>query len=471
MDVLVLGGGAGGLNVTSVAAQLGLKTVLIEEKSQLGGDCLHTGCVPSKSLIHLAKTAWLLQQAHSSGMIQISPSVDFAKVQALVQQNIAHIQRHDSIERFESYGAKVVLGKGIFADKHTVVVNDSAYHAKKIFIATGSYPFIPPIVGLDKINYLTNESIFELTKLPRRLLVMGGGAIGIELAQAFRRLGSQVIIVESAQAILTAFDDEISATLHSQLTAEGIVIYTNATIQKVEQTVTALQAVIQCAQQDTLTVEFDHLLLATGRAPQVQQLCLEAALIKYSNQGVEVNRRLQTTQRHIYAIGDVVNRPYKFTHMAEYHAGIAIQNALFKIPKKLNDRAVPSVIFSDPECAMVGLTHKQASWQNIAYESLRFSFADVDRAIVQQETKGYVELRVQKNKLLGASIVGPSASELIAYLALAIEANIPVNIISRNIIAYPTLSQIHKRAVNTRYAPMLFDWKTKCLVKFLNLFS
>tara|TARA_R110002110_G_scaffold65206_4_gene180004 strand:- start:88018 stop:89436 length:1419 start_codon:yes stop_codon:yes gene_type:complete len=469
-DIVVIGGGAAGLSITSVAAQLGLKTVLIEKAGRLGGDCLHHGCVPSKTLIHNAETIWGLRQATKYGLPVTDAPLSYKPIKENIHQVIGHIQKHDDPRRFERYGAEVVFGAAQFMSPHTVTVNDQAYQGRKIFIAAGSSPFIPPISGLATVDYYTNETIFDLKFLPLSLVVIGGGAIGVELAQAFHRLGVQVTLIEPQPRLLMAFDPEVSEVLRLALIEEGITVYTQVEIKQIEQqsTQVALKLRLECGKLEVL--QFEKTLVATGRRANVASLQCEQANIKYSDKGIQVNDKLQTTNKNIYAVGDVVDSPYKFTHMAEYHAGIAIANGLFKARKKTNYHAVPGVVFSHPECAMVGLTEQQAQEKKIPYQILRSEFADNDRAIAQGTTKGFIKLVIHKKRIVGASLIGPQCSELVAELTLAVQAKLKISEISKTIHAYPTLSQIHRRAVNSYYAPKLFNWKTRLLVKILKLF-
>jgi len=469
-DVVVIGGGAGGLSIASVAAQLGLKTVLIEKSNALGGDCLHYGCVPSKTLIHNAKMVWGLRQAKKYGLPSLESPLSYKPIRENIHQVIASIQKHDDPKRFESYGAEVVFGGAQFISPHTVMVGGQAYHGRKIFIATGSSPFIPPIPGLSSVDYYTNESMFNIKHLPISLLVIGGGAIGVELAQALHRLGVQVTLVETQPRLLMSFDLEVSEVLKLALIEEGITVYTQVEIKHIQQQATQVELKLLLDSGKLEVLQFEKILVATGRQANVASLQCEQANIQYSDRGILVNERLQTSAKHIYAVGDIVDSPYKFTHMAEYHAGIAIANGLFKARKKTNYRAVPGVVFSDPECAMVGLTEVQAQAQNIPYQVLRSEFSANDKAVTQGETKGFVKLLIHKKRIIGASLIGPQCSELVAELTLAIQAKLKISQLSDTIHAYPTLSQIHRRAVNSYYAPKLFNWKTRLLVKILKLF-
>jgi pyruvate/2-oxoglutarate dehydrogenase complex dihydrolipoamide dehydrogenase (E3) component len=466
-DLVVIGGGAGGLVVASGAAQLGLKVTLIEKEARLGGDCLHHGCVPSKTLIHAAKVASLQRRGAEFGLAALDAKADLGKVNGYVQRVIAHIQHHDDPERFRGYGCKVLFGAPHFLDPHTIEIDGAMLRARRFVIATGSRPAVPPIEGLAEAGYLTNLDVFSLARLPERLVVLGAGPIGVELAQALARLGSRVMIVETAEAILPREDLEVTALLRARLEAEGIAIHTATRAQRVR-TVSAGK-IVECQRIDdgrTVTLDADAILVATGRRPNVEGLGLEAAGVAYTTSGIGVDRRLRTSAKHIYACGDVCG-PYPFTHMAEYQAGIVIANAVFRLPKQTDYRIVPWVTFTDPELARVGLTESEACARGIAPTVLRFPFKDVDRALTESETDGLVKLVVHKGRILGASILGPRAGELLPEIALAMKLKAKIGSISATIHAYPTLAQALRRAVNTYYAPRVFSPATRRLVKWM----
>lgn len=462
-DLVIVGGGAGGLVVASVAAQLGLTVSLIEKKDQLGGDCLHHGCVPSKTLIHAARVASLMRRGQDYGLPLMLPDVDLGKVNDHVQSVIDHIQQHDDPERFRGYGCEVIFGAARFRDAYSVQVNGQTIHGRRFVIATGSRPFIPPIEGLETSGYLTNLDLFSLRELPPRLVVLGGGPIGLEMAQAFSRLGSQVTVVERLPHLLPQEDPELADALQTLLEAEGIRVLTSSNAGQVYREGDRRVLVSDDGQQ----VEAEQILVAVGRRPNVDNLGLEAAGVDFTRKGISVDRRMRTSQKHIFACGDVCG-PYPFTHMAEYQAGIIISNAVFRFPKKTDYRVVPWVTYTDPELARVGLTEQQAREQGIEATVLRSEFKDNDRALTEGETTGFTKLITHKGRILGASILGPHAGELIHEIVLAMQAGVKISDISAAIHAYPTLSQIHRRAVNTAYAPKLFSAGTRRIVKLIN---
>lgn len=461
-DLVIIGGGAGGLVVASVAGQLGLKVTLIEKNDRLGGDCLHTGCVPSKTLIHAAKVASLMGHGAQFGLDSVEPDVDLGRVMDHVQSVVAHIQRHDDPERFRGYGCEVLFGAAQFVDAHSVRVNDRVIRGRRLVIATGSGPWIPPIPGLEQAGYLTNESLFSLRELPRRLLVLGGGAVGVEMAQAFARLGSQVTVVERLPRLLPQEDAEMADGLRELLAAEGIGIHTDTAIERVDRDGDRYR--LSCA--DGRRLEAEQVLVAAGRRAHVAGLELEAAGVEFDQRGIRVDARQRTSRKHIYACGDVCG-PYPFTHMAEYQAGVVISNAVFRFPKKADYRVVPWVTYTDPELARVGLTEQQARQRGIEPLVLRFPFKDIDRALTAGETGGMTKFVVHKGKLLGASILGPQAGELIHEIALAMQAGVGIGKISACIHAYPTLAQVHRRTVNAWYGQKLFSPGARRLVRWI----
>jgi pyruvate/2-oxoglutarate dehydrogenase complex dihydrolipoamide dehydrogenase (E3) component len=397
----------------------------------------------------------------------IEPEVDLGRVSDHVQSVIDQIQPHDDPERFRDYGAEVLFGHASFTDPHTVEVNGQKIQGRRFVIATGSSPFIPPIAGLDEVPYLTNENIFSLRDLPARLIVLGGGAIGVEMAQAYARLGSQVTIVERLPHILPQEDPEISDMLAESLKAEGIDIHTNTSAEQVSKTDAIYR--LRCSRENNSEIELecDALLVAVGRKPNVTGMGLDAAGVDFDNKGIKVDRRLRTTSKHVFACGDVAG-PYPFTHMAEYQAGIVISNAIFRFPKKTSYRVVPWVTYSDPELARVGITEQQAKQQGLEVDVLRFAFSDIDRALAEVETAGEMKLISRKGKILGATILGPHAGELIHEIVLAMQTGLKIGDISATIHAYPTLAQISRRTVNTYYGEKLFSARTRKVVGWIN---
>ena len=462
-DVVVIGGGPGGLVIASVAGQLGLRVTLIEKSEHLGGDCLHSGCVPSKTLINTARLAHRMRHAAQVGLTDCDPEIDINRVLDRVDSVIAHIQQHDDPERFRRYGCDVRFGAARFLNPHEISVNEEVIRSKRFVIATGSQPVVPPIPGIAEVGYDTNETIFKRRELPPRLAVIGGGPVGIELAQAFARLGSRVTIVEAADRILPVADSEVSAVLRQVLEDEGIALQLSCQVENARRDGDSRQLFLN----NGASVECERILVAAGRRPAVFGLGLDEAGVEHNAKAVVVDARLRTSQRHIYAVGDVCG-PYQFTHMAEYQAGIVLASLLFRVPRKVDYRVIPSVIYTDPEAAQVGLTEEDAQAQGIRYEIARFPINEIDRAITDGNDEGFIKILIARGRVAGASLVGAHAGELIHELALAMQVKAKAGDISRLIHAYPTLSQIHRRAINARYAPRLYSGKARLLARLIN---
>ncbi len=462
-DLVIVGGGVGGLVVASVASQLGVGVSLIERNEKLGGDCLHTGCVPSKTMIHAARVASLMRRGDAFGLDAIDLTVDLGRVNDHVQSVIDRIQLHDDPERFRAYGCEVLFGHAEFTDPHSVRVDDRQLAGRRFVTATGSSPLVPPIEGLEETGYITNEELFGLRELPERLAVLGGGPIGLEMAQALARLGSRVTVVEALPQLLPQEDPAIADALRECLLAEGLTIHTSTRAERVSRQ--GDTRIVECS--GGLQLEADQILVAVGRRPSIDSLGLEAAGVAYDASGIQVDRRMRTSQKHIYACGDV-SGPYRFTHMAEYQAGIVISNAVFRFPKKTDYRVVPWVTYTDPELARVGLTEQQARDSGIEPTVLCFPFKDIDRALAGVEAQGMSKFVTHKGRLLGASILGPHAGELIHEVVLAMQAGVKIGQLSAAIHAYPTLAQIHRRTVNTLYGKRLFSAGTRRLVRWIN---
>lgn len=461
-DLVVIGGGAGGLVVASVAAQLGLDVVLIEKEPQLGGDCLHYGCVPSKALLKAAHVAHTLRHAKDYGYLLDMPQTDMAAINASVQKAVSTIQVHDSHERFESFGCEVLTGKAHFIDATTVKVGDHTISAKRFVIATGSSAWVPEIKGLEDVDFVTNEEIFQLDKLPEHLVVLGGGAVGVEMAQAFSRFGSKVTVVEQAERILPRSDPEISKTLSQVFESEGIELITSKAVVAVGSN----GPEINVTMEDGSTLSGDKLLMAIGRRPVVDAIGLEKAGVEYSQKGISVNARMQTSNRRIYACGDVTGL-MPFTHVAEQQAGVIIANLIFKVPKRMDYRVIPSVIYTEPECAEVGASAAEAqNDKNI--EIVRFDMSELDRAIAEHATTGFAKLVVKKGRLIGAQIIGPHAGDVIHELVLAIQDKMKLSKITGLVHAYPSYAQVNRRVASAYFRDKLFSKGTKRLVGFLN---
>ena len=467
-DICVIGAGSGGLSVAAGAVQMGADVVLVE-KGEMGGDCLNYGCVPSKAMLAAAEKAQAVRDTHCFGLQAGEPIVDWAVVHRHVHQVIGRIAPHDSQERFEAMGVRVIRSAGAFEDARTLVAGDARIRARYFVIATGSSAFVPPIDGLEDVPYFTNETIFANKEHIEHLVVIGGGPIGMEMAQAHRRLGAKVTVMEVAR-LLVKDDPELSRIVIACLAGEGIGFYEGGRDLRFEKTDSGFRA---CCETDEgkQYVEGSHLLIATGRKPNVDGLNLEAANVTFSPRGIEVDARLRTSNRRIFAIGDVAG-PYQFTHMAAYQAGIVIRNALFKLPAKVDYSAVPWVTYTDPELAHVGLSEHEAHEQGRNIRVLKWSFEDNDRAQAERRTEGMVKVVTAKNgRILGASIVGLHAGELIHPWVLAISQKLKISAMAGMIAPYPTLAEVNKRIAGSFYTPKLFSGRTRRLVRMLMRFS
>ncbi|HVO14868.1 MAG TPA: FAD-dependent oxidoreductase [Alphaproteobacteria bacterium] len=467
-DICVIGAGSGGLTVAAGAALLGVQTVLIE-RAHMGGDCLNFGCVPSKALLAAAAAAEEVRGARRFGIEAGEPRIDFARVHDHVHGVIAAIAPVDSVERYEGLGAQVLRAQARFTGPGELEAGGTRVRARRFVIATGSRPSVPPIPGLAEMPYLTNETIFEKKAAPEHLIVIGGGPIGVELAQAHRHLGARVTLLE-AQTLLANDDPELVDLLRLRLRADGIDVREGVKIARVERAGNGV-AVVLDGEGGAQRLMGSDLLVATGRRPNVEDLGLEAAGVAVAKRGVQVDARLRTTNKRIYAVGDVAGA-YQFTHIAGYHAGIVLRNALFRLPAKVDYRAVPWVTFTRPELAHVGLTEAAARAAHGAVRVLRWPFADNDRAQAEKLTDGLIKVVVGKRgRVLGASILGAHAGELILPWVMAVKSRAKIGLLANVIAPYPTLSEVSKRAAGSYYLPGLFSDRTKKIVGFLRRFG
>ncbi len=468
-DLCVIGGGSGGLAVAAGAVQMGASVVLIE-RGAMGGDCLNYGCVPSKAMLAAGKLAWTHRHSQPFGVQAQPPQIDFAAVNDHIQDVIAGIAPHDSQERFESLGCTVIRDTAAFTDARTVTAGGETIRPKRVVVATGSRPAAPPVPGLAEAGYLTNETVFESKDQPDHLVVIGGGPIGCELAQAHRRLGSRVTVVEMART-LNRDDDAAAEVVRAQLRSDGIELREQTGLSQVtrrgERDV-ALE--LKLPEGGTETLAASHLLVAAGRKPNTEALNLPAAGIEPGKAGIPVDDRLRATgNKRVFAIGDVASGP-QFTHWAMYHAGIVIRNALFRLPAKVSQAALPWVTYTEPELAQVGLTEAQAREQlgERGYRVLTSDFAGNDRARAERQTAGFVKAIVTpKGQVLGCTIAGAHAGELLLPWGIAIQSKLKVGAIANAVAPYPTLSEASKRAAGGFYTPSLFSQRTRKVVQTL----
>lgn len=467
-DICVVGGGSGGLSVAAGASQMGARVVLIEA-GKMGGDCLNYGCVPSKSLIAAGHHAEAVRRGGAFGIRAGEPEVDPVAVRDHVRGVIAAIAPTDSVERFEGLGVRVIKAHATFTGPDEIAAGDHRIRAKRFVVATGSRAAVPPIPGLDGVSYMTNETIFDLDARPEHLIVIGGGPIGCELAQAHRRLGAAVTILEAFD-ILPRDDPEAADVVRRRLLAEGISIHEQAKVSSVTGGGGAVRVTIENG-DSRREITGSHLLLATGRRSNIESLDLETAGIATAKGHIEVDVRLRTSNRRVYAIGDVAGGP-QFTHVAGYHAGIVIKNALFRLPAKVDYAALPWVTFTDPELAQVGLTEAQARERHGKVGVLRWAFHENDRAQAERRTEGFVKAIVAgRGRIVGATVVGAHAGELVQPWVLAIARGMKARHIAEIIAPYPTLGEASKRAAGSYFTPALFSPRTRRIVRFLLKFA
>lgn len=463
-DLCVIGAGSAGLSAAAGAAQMGARVVLVEH-GKMGGDCLNYGCVPSKSLLACAKQA----QAHRSGAgLGVSPNepeVDFRGVMSHVRGVIAAIEPHDSEQRFTGLGVRVIRESAQFLDERTLEAGGHRVRARRFLLATGSAPLVPPVEGIERVPYLTNESIFDLDELPGHLLIVGGGPIGMEMAQAFRRLGAQVTVLEMARC-LPRDDPALADIVLRQLQAEGVTLLENTRAIAVRGGAGEIRVKVE---QDGTTrqVAGTHLLVAVGRRANVEGIGLDAAGVEHDARGVTVDAGLLTTNRRVYAAGDVTGIA-QFTHLAGYQAGIVVRRAVLRLPAKADYRALPWCTYTDPELAQVGLTEAAARKRGLDVRVQELDMADNDRARAEGIEAARIRLVVDRRaRVLGAGICAPHAGELIAPWIMAVQRRLKLSDMAGLFLPYPTLSESGKRAAGEYYTPLLYGPRVRGIVRLL----
>jgi len=463
-DLAVIGAGAAGLSVAAGAAQLGVSTLLIE-RARMGGDCLNTGCVPSKALLAASYAARTVRDAARFGVVTQDPEIDWDRLRAHVQGVIATIAPVDSEARFRALGATVLRGEARFINPATISVDGRSITARRFVIAAGSRAAIPPIAGLDAVPYWTNDSLFDLSEKPDHLLILGGGPIGLEMADAFSGLGCKVTVIEAGR-IASKDDPELVAGLRQALTRRGVVFH-----EAVKVTGVAPGPVLSLA--DGSRVAGSHLLIAVGRSPSLAALDLPAGNIQAGPAGIATDRGLRSvTNKHVFAVGDIADPagigPRAFTHVGSYHAGIIIRRVLFRLPARVDYAALPRVTYTDPELAQTGLTEAEAVAAGLKVQVLRWPMSDNDRAVAERDTGGLVKLVVCRGRVVGAGILAPNAGEIISQWTLAIAQRTKLSALAGLIVPYPTRSEAAKRAAGSFFAPQLFSARTKAVVRFLS---
>lgn len=480
-DLLVIGGGAAGLTTTAGAAQLGAKVLLVERAPALGGDCLHHGCVPSKTLITSARVYHRMANASRFGLPQPDMNalpVDYTAVADRIRSVITAIQPHDSPERFQRLGAEVAFGDAAFMDAHTVRITDTqgmsrSVSAERIVIATGSSPAVPAIPGLADVPYLTNMQVFTLNTLPESLIILGAGPIAMEMAQAFGRLGSRVTVIQRSGQILSREDKDMADIVQQAVERDGVTILLQRSVTRVQQGNNGSIQVV-CGhdmsagqEQHEEVIEGHALLVALGRSPNVQGLQLEKAGVTYSAKGIPADARMRTNVPHIFACGDITGR-YQFTHAAGYEAGIVLSNALFRLPRKADYTWLPWATYTEPELASIGLNEKAARKQGIQYTVRTEAFSGNDRALTEGETKGRLKMLLDgKNKVLGVQIAGPHAGELINEWAAVLGGGVKLSTLASAIHPYPTLGEINKRVAGSLMGEKLFSGTVRTILHLL----
>jgi pyruvate/2-oxoglutarate dehydrogenase complex dihydrolipoamide dehydrogenase (E3) component len=467
LDMCVIGAGAGGLSVAAATAAFGVPVVLIE-KGRMGGDCLNAGCVPSKALIAAAKRAHVAGSGGSFG-INVGPvGIAYEQVRRHVHDVIAAIAPNDSAARFAGLGVKVLREEARFVDAQTIAAGRWRVKARRFVIATGSVPHIPDIPGLDDTPDLTNETVFDLQDCPSHLAIIGAGPAGLELAQAFRRLGAAVTVLESAKP-LAAEDPECADVVLDQVRRDGVVLRTGVRVTRVART--AGGAITISLHGEDGAVEASHLLIATGRRPFIDGLDVDKAGIRTDPSGILVCRHLRTTNPRVYAIGDAAGGP-QFTHAASHHAGLIARNALFRLPIVLRDDSIPRVTFTDPELAHVGLTESLARQRHRDIRILRWPFYENDRAQTERDTRGHVKIiTTPRGKILGATIVGAQAGELVSGWALAVSQGLNIRAMAGVVLPYPTRAEAGKRAAIDFFVPRLTSPLLRRIIGVLRLFG
>ena len=470
-DLVVIGAGAAGLSAAAISAALGLKVALIE-RAEMGGDCLNWGCVPSKALLAAAHSAASVRKAGRFGVRVTEPEIDWSAVRAHVRHAVAHIAPTDSEARFRGMGVEVIRASAHFVARDRVEAGGRRSTFRRCVIAAGSTAAVPPIPGLGPVPWLTNETIFGLEERPDHLVILGGGAIGLEMAQAHARLGCRVTVIEAGR-IAGREDEELAEGLRRVLTREGVALLESAKVARLDSTEDATPG-FTATLEDGRTVDGTHLLLATGRVPRLRGLDLEAAGVKATERGIATDAGLRSiSNRRVWAVGDIADPvgvgPRQFTHVCSQHAGVLVRRMLLRLPARVDYAALPRVTYTDPELAQVGMTETEARAAGHDVRLLRFSIPETDRAVAEGVGDGLVKLVTAPNgRLLGAGILAPHAGEMAGTFALMIAKRMKLSALAGLVMPYPTLAEAAKRAAGEFYAPKLMSGPVKRLVGLLN---
>ena len=463
-DVCVIGAGSGGLSVAYAASHMGARVALVE-RHKMGGDCLNYGCVPSKALLAAGHAAQAMREAGRFGIGAVEPEVAFDKVRDHVRDVIATIEPNDSVERYAGFGVAVAQGQARFTGAAEIDVEGRPIRARRFVVATGSRAVMPPVPGLDGVEALTNETIFDLARRPGHLLVIGGGPIGCEMAQAHRHLGCRVTVLDMGP-ILPRDDAELTEVLRRRFLAEGIALLERVAVEGVEAREGGV-AIRYRAEDGAREVVGTHLLVAAGRRPVLDGLELERAGIEHDRKGIKVDRRMRTSNRRVYAIGDCAG-PYQFTHVANHHAGIVVRNMLLRLPASVDPRAFPWVTYTRPELAQVGLTEAEARERHAGVEVVRFPCSEIDRATAERERDGLLKVvATRRGRILGAGVVGARAGEIVQPWVLALSSGLGMGAMARMVAPYPSFGELNKRAAGAFFAPRVFGGGMRRLVRLL----
>ena len=467
-DIGILGGGSGGLTVAAGAAQLGAKTLLVEKEKELGGDCLHFGCVPSKTLIQTAHVYHLMKNAQKYGLppVEVNP-VDFHEVSRRIQAVIQIIQKHDSEERFCKLGVKVEFGEPAFVDEHAIRLDGKSISAKNWVIATGSSPAIPPAPGLDRTPYITNREMYSFERLPESMVILGAGPIDTEMAQAFCRLGTQVTVIQRSGQILSNEDKDVADLVMEVLRSEGVTFYLNTSIVSIQDLGKEREVVIQTKEGRTLSLKAETILVALGREANLKRLNLEGIQIPFDDKGLKLDTRLRTLHKHIYGAGDVTGT-YQFTHAAGYEGSIVVSNAIFHLPRKVNYTFLPWCTFTDPELASIGMNEKGAKAAGVEYDVWMEEFKDNDRSLAEGEQVGRIKMILDnKGKPIGVQILGPRAGDLVSEWVAALNGGVKPRTLAAAVHPYPTLGEINKKVAGTYLSSKIFSERIKKGLHFI----
>lgn len=473
-DIIIIGGGAGGLTAASRAAELGASVALINN-GRLGGSCLYSGCVPSKALVKTAKVAHTISQGETFGLKNVHFNVNLGEVMDKVHDIVKHIGTREDHGHFRAQGVDVIFGSAHFLNDHCVEIrlpqdfqsiqqkkilkqktknHTITLQAKHFIISTGSRPFVPPIKGIEHIDYLTNENLFQLRELPHSLIIIGGGPIGTEIAQAFARLGTKVTMMTLGPRILDRLDDDVSAIITETLASEGVRMIGSITKQEFAETdhVRGIHNIAITRNGKREIIEAHKVLIATGRKPQVDNLCLDKAGIIYSDKGIRTDNRLRTNKKHMYAIGDVNGQSF-FSNKARHEGRIAVENALTRFTKSINLNEMPWTTFTDPEIASCGMNEREASEAGVDFQTWKGSFEKQSMAVIERAPRGLMKILTtgRKGKIIGAQIVGPRAGELIHEFVIAFRMGLSIQAIADTMHVYPTLAELAKTTASTFY--------------------